>query len=76
MKFTITATALPPPHLARHGAVPERLTKTVTAPEVGAAIAEFFRAADGSGVFAAGGCINVVIQRASDRPTPGPGPQG
>lgn len=76
MRVSLTATFLPPPHLARAGAQPERLAKEVSDNVVGAEIDAVIHHAAAVGLFDAGGCVNVVIQRSADRPADGPGPRG
>lgn len=68
MKVSLIAMFLPPPHLARAGTQPQRLTKEVSDGAVALEIASVLQHAIGVGLFDAGGCINVVIQRAPMRP--------
>lgn len=68
MKVILVATFLPPPHLARAGAQPERMAKEVSDGVVGSEVDAVIRAAMSVGLFDAGGCVDVVIQRAADRP--------
>lgn len=71
MKVSLVATLLPPPHLARAGQQPERVAKEISDAVVGTEISAVVSHARSCGLFAAGGCINVVIQRASGRPADG-----
>jgi hypothetical protein len=73
VKVSLTATFLPPPHLSRAGAQPERLAKEVSSEVVGSEIDAVVHHAEDAGLFAAGGCVNVVIQRVPARPPQGPG---
>lgn len=72
MKVSLVAIFLPPPHLARAGAQPERLSKEISDTVVGAEVQSVLKHAEACGLFAAGGCISVTIQRASERPSQGP----
>ena len=74
MKVSLTMTLLPPPHLARAGAQPERLAKEISETLVGVEIDAVIHHAAAVGLFDAGGCVNVVIQRAALRAaSEGPG---
>ena len=68
MKVSIVAMFLPPPHLARAGAQPERLTKQVSEDVVATEIGAVMHHALSVGLFDAGGCVNVTIQRVPPRP--------
>lgn len=79
MKIAVTVTSQPPPHRVSPGCLIKPVHSEVglddvpqfAAGQVLEAVWEAYR----SGLFDAGGCINVVIQRASERPTEGPGPR-
>jgi hypothetical protein len=68
MKVSLVATLMPPPHLARADLTPERHAKDLSHVAVGLQIATLVEYAVESGLFAAGGCVNVVVQLASTRP--------
>lgn len=68
MKVSLVATLLPPPHLARADQTPERHAKELSHVAVGLQIAALVEYAVSSGLFSAGGCVNVVVQLAAPRP--------
>lgn len=68
MKVNLTATLLPPPHLARADLTPERHAKDLSHIAVGLQVAALVEYAVQSGLFSAGGCLNVVVQFAAPRP--------
>lgn len=74
MKVSLIATFLPPPHLRRAGVQPERLAKEVSDGVVGTEIDAVVAAAVSTGLFDAGGCVDVVIQRVPIRPAAEGGP--
>jgi hypothetical protein len=65
MRVSFVATFLPPPHLARAGAQPERFAKEVSDGAISREIDAAVKHAIAVGLFDAGGCMDVVIQRAS-----------